>query len=114
MGRYFADHTTMGGSWEQAGPPDLVACSDSVRTKQTLAQWISGFCDHKRDCQLRNEFVQLSTTKLIPVLYDRTIYEAETGLDLLHYLSSVHTDVRVLLLVVKEKKIEERKEERRE
>jgi len=98
IGHYFADHITMGGVWEQAGPPDLVVCSTSVRTKQTLSQWIEGFCEDKNRCQLNPETVRFTSELLVPVLYDQTIYDTRTGPALFDYFSHM-SDARTLLLV---------------
>jgi len=98
IGRYFADHTTMGGVWEQAGSPDLIACSSSVRTRQTLAQWIDGFCFDKDRCQLNPATVRLAD-QLVPVRYDQAIYDARSGPELLQYFVQMSSDARTLLIV---------------
>jgi len=99
IGRYFADHTTMGGVWEQAGAPDLIACSTAVRTKQTLSQWVEGFCEDKDRCQLNQQTARFTTELLVPIWYDQAIYDARSGSDLLNYFVQMSSDPRTLLLV---------------
>lgn len=99
VGRYFADHTTMGGVWEQAGAPDLIACSSALRTRQTLAQWIDGFCFDKDRCQLNSETARLSRDSLVPVVYEPAIYEARNGPAMLDCFDRMPSDARTMLIV---------------
>jgi len=99
IGRYFADHTTMGGVWEQAGAPDLIACSTALRTKQTLSQWVEGFCEDKDRCQLNQETARFTSELLVPIWYDQAIYDARRGSELFNYFVQMSSDARTLLLV---------------
>jgi len=98
IGRYLADHTSMGGVWEQAGSPNLIACSSSVRTKQTLSFWMQGFCEAKASCQLNNRTARFGEV-LVPVIYAQAIYDARNGSDLLDYIVRMSVEARVLLFV---------------
>jgi len=98
IGRYFADHTHMGGVWEQAGAPDLVVCSSSVRTRQTLSGWVNGFCEDQKDCSLDDKWVNIGTQE-VPVHYERGIYDARNGSDLLKYFIHTPSNAKTLLLV---------------
>jgi len=88
----------MGGVWEQAGAPDLIACSSAVRTRQTLAQWIEGFCYDKEICQLNSETARLSRDVLIPVRYEQAIYDAQSGPAMLDCFDQL-PDARTVLMV---------------
>jgi phosphohistidine phosphatase len=98
IGRYFADHTSMGGVWEQAGAPDLIACSSAVRTRQTLFNWVEGFCEDKKDCELTDDNAKIGDM-LIPVIYAQYIYDAKDGAELFSYFTHVSEHTRTLLLV---------------
>jgi phosphohistidine phosphatase len=98
IGRYFADHTSMGGVWEQAGSPTLIVCSSSKRTRQTLSGWIDGFCEDKTRCQLNDQSVRYGEAS-VPVIYTEAIYEARNGSALLNYFAHMSSETKTLLLV---------------
>lgn len=99
IGQYFSEHISMGGVWEQAGSPDLIACSPSVRTRQTLNSWISGFCQGKKDCQLNEDNVVFGERDKVPVIYAQSIYDARNGSDLMEYFTHMSSDAKTLLIV---------------
>jgi len=98
IGRYLADHTSMGGVWEQAGSPNLIACSTAVRTRQTLDSWMEGFCEDKARCQLNAQTARFGEV-LVPVMYAQAIYDARNGSALLDYFVRMSSEAKTLLLV---------------